>query len=52
MSKLDALVEEIAGSIKDAKGFTKDERFALMLPGVMILVKHAWRVIQKGDIEP
>ena len=25
MSKLDALVEEIAGSIKDAKGFTKEQ---------------------------
>ena len=33
-----------------AKGFTRDERFAMMLPGVMILAKHAWKVIEKGDI--
>jgi len=33
-----------------AKGFTRDERFALMLPGARILVKHAWQVIEKNEI--
>ena len=33
-----------------AKGFTRDERFALMLPGAMILVKYAWKAIEKGAV--
>ncbi len=34
-----------------AKGYTRDERFAMMLPGAMILTKHAWMAIESGDIE-
>jgi len=34
-----------------AKGFTKDERFAMLLPGVMILMKYAHKVIESGSID-
>ncbi len=34
-----------------AKGFTRDERFALMLPGAMILTKYAWKAIESNSIQ-
>ena len=34
-----------------AKGFTKDERFAMMLPGAMILMKYARKAMETGSIE-
>lgn len=34
-----------------AKGFTKDERFAMMLPGAMILMKYARKAMETGDVE-
>lgn len=33
-----------------AKGFTKDERFALMLPGAMILMKYALKAINTRSL--
>jgi len=33
-----------------ARGFTRDARFALMLPGAVILTKYAWKAIDRQSI--
>jgi len=47
--KLAVIVQQIY--FRYAKGYTKDERFALLLPGVKILTKYALRVVETGNLE-
>jgi aminoglycoside phosphotransferase (APT) family kinase protein len=46
--KLTVIAQQIYS--RYARGFTRDERFALMLPGAVILARHAWKAIDSDSI--
>jgi len=49
MFKLGVIAQQIY--YRFAKGFTQDQRFAMMLMGVMVLMRYAAQVIETGSLE-